>query len=102
MFEIALEGLGQLYGISGATSIDEISVTLSEAVSEIGPTNDRNPLEMITLPRETVEVFNTYFATFHPGVASGYEGDDDLMFDSEYRDQFDEAVETAQQAIKSE
>lgn len=99
IFDIAAAGLGRLLGIADAASMAEISLTLSEAVSD-GPNHVQDPIRMTELPRETVEIFDAYFAHFRPGATTSYDGDhDDLMLNPEYSEKFHEAVDTAQQTI---
>lgn len=85
---------------SEANSFIDIATTLVEVALLADPATTRDSEDSVQLPCETVEVFQTYFATFNPETESGYDSDDDLlMLDEEYRKRFDNATETARRAL---
>jgi hypothetical protein len=80
-------------------SFADISGALAEIFLFLDPDPDvRETEETVRLPRETVEVFEAYFGEF---VSDGRDsGDGDvLLFDEEFWERFDDAAETARQAL---
>jgi hypothetical protein len=82
-------------------SFADISGALAEIFLFLDPDPDvRETEETVRLPRETVKVFETYFGEF---VSDNHDDADDsddiLLLDEEFWDRFDDATETARQAL---